>query len=116
MIRIADTYTHPVLKPLFDVLRRGVTIRRSNGDLDPGWKILDDPFHTPNLIRRQPNGSWYATFERLDSTLTKGVCLNTIFDTTHPEQLAILNTAIPAMDDGIYKAYAEEQNRAPRLS
>jgi len=104
VVRMADTYTHPQIKPLFDILRSGVSIKRSNGMMDPGWKIEDDPFSTPNLIRQQEDGGWYATFGK--EQLTKGYVINTLFNEVQSEYLPILNTAISAMNEGIYKAAA----------
>ena len=107
VIRMADTYTHPQLKPLFDILRNGVSVKRSSGMVDPDWKIDDDPFSTPNLIKRQGD-EWYATFCKMGNDgLTKGVPFSTLFDETQPESLQILNTALSAMNEGIYKADAD---------
>lgn len=114
VIRMLDTYTHPKLRPLFDILRAGIHVKRSNGQWEPDWRPMDDPFHTPNLIRKQ-HGQWVCTFQTtLDSMydITKGVALQTIFDgmpNLGPGYMDCLANAIFAMDKGIYKEDADKQ-------
>lgn len=104
VVRIRDTYKHPKLKPLFDILRSGVSIRRSNGDLDPDWKLLDDPYDSMNIIKKQEEG-WMCPMKKeipLTAEFYKTVPLETLFADMDSEQRTHLATALKALTDGIY--------------
>jgi len=101
VVRMQETYTHPKLQPLFDILRSGVSIRRSSGILDPDWQLLDDPYDSLNLIKKH-NGIWLCPMKK--EHMHKDVPLETLFaemepDSKHRKHLA---TALRALSDGIY--------------
>ena len=106
VVRVADTRYHPKLKPLFNILRSGVSLKRSSGLIDPGWKLRDDFYNRPNLIEKHGN-MWLCEFYKPISAgvIDKSASLATIFDDvpdvppTHLEHLA---TALEAMEKGIY--------------
>jgi hypothetical protein len=104
-VRIRETYTHPKLQPLFDILRSGISIRRSNGQLDSDWKLKDDPYDSPNLIRKQ-NNEWRCPMHKImeDQMISKAIPLHTLFDDMDPdsEYRKCLATALRALSDGIY--------------
>jgi hypothetical protein len=116
VVRMRDTYKHPKLKPLFDILRSGVTIRRSNGNLDPEWKILDDPYDSPNIIKKQEEG-WMCPMKKemsLENDIHKLVPLESLFAELDPasEQRTHLATALKALSDGIYSTSTDYGNTA----
>ena len=117
LVRFGDAFSHPQIKPLFDILQKGTQIKRSSGLLDPGWQPLNDPYDSPNLIQKL-NNDWYFTFHKGKGAeeITKSVPLRKIFDGVpdiSADQMNCLNTAMQAMDDGIYKEKASEQEGIP---
>lgn len=114
IVRMSDTFHTPTLKPLFDILRKGVPVMRSNGVLEIGWTPYDT-HGTENLIKKISN-EWFCplkSMENEDGTYVhKFISLNTLFSKkpetlpNHLEDwdnvLQILNTALKALDAGIY--------------
>ena len=74
--RIGDVLEDTNTAPFFATIQDGIYVRRSNGTIDSGWKLLNDPVHSLNILQKQADG-WVAQFYKGDSI--KGVCLNTIF-------------------------------------
>lgn len=116
MIRVSETYSHPKILPLFDIFRKGIPVKRTSGERDPGWVPLDDPHDTPNLVRKV-EGEWVCTFVKHTDrgNITKTISLHTIFEgapNLPPSHAECLARALVAMDEGLYKDAAIEQERA----
>jgi hypothetical protein len=114
IVRISDTYHISELKPLFDILRKGIPVMRSNGTLELGWTPYDS-YDTGAVIKKIAN-EWFCPLRSMENEdgyyVHKLVSLNALFSKkpdTLPDHLKnwdsvlqILNTTLKALDVGIY--------------
>lgn len=112
-VAMRDALRNPVLAPLFEILQRGVSVVRSNGQLQPGWTLLVDMF-SPTCRLEGANGQWFCKFVREEDDIQKTVPLNSLFTQDgSPSEKNILIDAIAALDAGIYKDTAMRQVQDP---
>lgn len=109
LVRVSDALSHPKIRPLLEVFTKGVSLPRTNGTFDPGWRLIDNMMENPNLIQKL-DGEWFCVVYKLTEVgeVARHVPFATIVN--HPgmeERLpsnykSLVQTALTAMEEGIY--------------
>ena len=105
IVRYYDACNHPNIRPLFQILAKGVSILRSIGEWDPDWKPYADAVESMNLLQKFEQDWWYLFSKTVQETeYLKAVPLSTLFgEDNDPANIKILKEALHAMNEGIYK-------------
>jgi len=112
-VRIRDALSNPILAPLFEILQNGVSVVRTSGLVQPGWKAWIN-LYDPKCRIEGIGDEWFCIFitEENGRVIQKSVPLNSLFkdEVLHTK---ILLAALKALDEGIYKATASLQVEEP---
>jgi hypothetical protein len=123
IVLFQDALDNQIIKKLFDYLENEISIIRSNGNIDNGWKIIKSNYYcftsitdfSSNITNGNNtihNSEWCIKIEKdnENESIVKHITLLSLLDNKldyykNEEFVNILNKSIKILDNGIYKEY-----------
>jgi hypothetical protein len=114
-VRIRDAHQHPVLGRFLSMLNELGTfcVERSDLTIDPGWRVMQDDEHWDPIFIKYDISWCIPTFIKQGSSrITKLVpiinFLNPVIHVASSELRTCIEEVLDCLNDGIYRAEAEE--------
>lgn len=119
IVRIRDARRHPVLGRFLSMLDELGTfsVERSDLTIHPGWRVIqDDEYWDPVFIKHDVSWSIPTFIKEGSSRITKQVpiinFLNPAIHVASSELRTCIDEVLDCLNDGIYKAEADEFQKA----